>query len=77
MFNLRPENEDTFSVTIIDNFGQTRVENQAEVDFITLNLMLNADFVTIEGTTIKKTTTRVDDAGNVYFYGNEHEKDYI
>lgn len=62
-------NEETFSVTIIDRSG-LRSEYQDEVDFVTLNLMLQAEYVTLRDTTIQKKSTRVDEVGKVYFYGN-------
>ncbi|MGR7910252.1 hypothetical protein ACU64V_12640 [Lysinibacillus capsici] len=66
---VKSENEDFISVTIINTYG-TRVEYEIKVDFVTLNLMLQAEYVTVRGKTINKKTTRVDDDGKVYFYGD-------
>lgn len=68
---LRPGNEEKFSVTIIDR--ASRSEYQDEVDSVSLELMLRADFVTLRDTTIKKSSTRVDGVGNVYFYGTIYQ----
>ncbi|OCX62690.1 hypothetical protein BFM98_01425 [Lysinibacillus sp. AR18-8] len=66
---VKSENEDFISVTIINTYG-TRVEYEIKVDFVTLNLMLQAEYVTVRGKTINNKTTRVDDDGKVYFYGD-------
>ncbi|MGA3601746.1 hypothetical protein [Lysinibacillus agricola] len=77
--NLRSDSgkEDTFSVTIIDQYSRTHIEHQAEVDFVTLNLMLQAEYVTVRETTIKKKATKVDDKGSVFFYGNVTDESII
>jgi len=74
---LRPGNDEKFSVTIIDQYKETRNEYEDEVDCMTLSLMLQAEYVTVRGTTIKKKNTRVDDRGKVYFYGFVIEENLI
>ncbi|NOG28534.1 hypothetical protein [Lysinibacillus fusiformis] len=67
----RPGNEEKFSVTIIENqyAAQSSTEYEDEVDFATLELMLKAEYVTLRGKTLHKKTTRVDEHGNIFFYG--------
>lgn len=68
---VRPGNEEKFSVTIIENqYAQSSTEYGDEVDFVTLELMLKAEYVTLRGKTLHKKTTRVDERGNVFFYGD-------
>lgn len=61
---------ETFTVKIIDQYTGTHSEYEDEVDFVTLELMLKADYVTLRGKTISKRSTRVDEKGNVFFYGS-------
>ena len=65
---IRHENDDKFCVTLIDK-SNGRSEYQDYVDYVTLDIMLRAEYVTLRSTTIKKASTRVDEVGNVYFYG--------
>lgn len=61
--------EELFTVTIIDHYSSAHYEYQEEVGYATLRLMLQADYVTVRGKTLQKKSTRVDDKGDIYFYG--------
>ena len=58
-----------YNVTIIDNSSLSHSEYETEVKYEVLTLMMNSDSVTVRGKTLKKLESRVDEDGNVFFYG--------
>lgn len=75
--SIRSDVTETISVSIVDQFSSTPINIQENVDTLTLRLMLKADYVTIGKNTLKKQSTRVDEFGNVFFYGTEIEIENI
>ena len=69
MYHIRANERETVSVTIVDNSSPTPVMLQTKVYVETLGLMLQADHITVQGKTITKESTRIDEFGNVYFHG--------
>ena len=69
MYHIRANERETVSVTIVDNSTSTPVMLQTKVYVETLGLMLQADHITVQGKTITKESTRIDEFGNVYFHG--------
>ena len=69
MYHIRANERETVSITIIDNSLGDHVQHTSQVHVETLQLMLKADYITVDGKTLTKESTRVDEVGNVYFHG--------
>lgn len=69
MYHIRANERETVSVAIIDNSSETPVKLETRVYVETLGLMLKADHITVQGKTLTKESTRVDEYGNIYFHG--------
>lgn len=69
MYQIRANERETVSVAIIDNSTDTPLKLETKVYVETLGLMLKADHITIQGKTLTKESTRVDEFGNIYFHG--------
>ncbi|MER2000778.1 MAG: hypothetical protein ABS882_13475 [Lysinibacillus sp.] len=69
MYQIRANDRETVSVTIIDNSSQEPIQLETRVYVETLGLMLKADHITVQGKTITKESTRVDEFGNIFFHG--------
>lgn len=69
MYQIRANDRETVTVAIVDNTSDVPVAMESRVYVETLKLMLQADHITIQGTTLTKESMRVDEFGNIYFHG--------
>lgn len=69
MYQIRANDRETVSVTIVDNSSKEPIQLETRVYVETLGLMLKADHITVQGKTITKESTRVDEFGNIFFHG--------
>lgn len=70
-------NEDTIyvSVTVVSQESGPIISREQAVNLEYVKIMMKADYVTIDGMTIKKDAVEIDHQGSVTFYGEEvHRK---